>query len=115
MNYCVLGCSGGQAPGFCLFSFLLDDRLLIDTGCVPTAFEISQRARIDHALLIRSHLDHVGRISARRSWQNHGSVCWKRAHFTVSEGSPPPMPIREGGITGSPPGGPGEACATLRL
>ncbi len=60
MIYRVLGCSGGMAPGFCLPSFLLDDRLLIDTGSVATTLEVPQQARIDHVLLTHSHLDHTG-------------------------------------------------------
>jgi ribonuclease BN (tRNA processing enzyme) len=60
MNYRVLGCSGGVAPGFRLSSFLLDDRLLIDTGSVTVAMEVSDQAKIDHILLTHSHLDHTG-------------------------------------------------------
>ncbi|MGD0265212.1 MAG: 3',5'-cyclic-nucleotide phosphodiesterase [Candidatus Methylomirabilota bacterium] len=60
MKYRVLGCSGGEAPGFRLSSFLVEDRLLIDTGSVAVALEVSEQARIDHILLTHSHLDHTG-------------------------------------------------------
>ena len=60
MKYRVLGCSGGEAPGFRLSSFLLEDRLLIDTGSVSMALEVSEQAKIDHILLTHSHLDHTG-------------------------------------------------------
>jgi len=60
MKYRVLGSSGGEAPGFGLSSFLLDDCLLIDTGCVAVALDIGQQAKIDHILLTHSHLDHTG-------------------------------------------------------
>ena len=60
MKYRVLGCSGGEAPGFHLSSFLVDDRLLIDTGSVAVAMEVSDQAKIDHILLTHSHLDHTG-------------------------------------------------------
>ena len=60
MKYRVLGCSGGEAPGFRLPSFLVEDRLLIDTGSVAMALEVSEQAKIDHILLTHSHLDHTG-------------------------------------------------------
>ena len=60
MKYRVLGCSGGEAPGFRLSSFLVDDRLLIDTGSVAVAMKVNDQARIDHILLTHSHLDHSG-------------------------------------------------------
>jgi len=58
MRYQVLGCFGGEAPGYHLSSFLLDETLLIDTGSVTAALEIASQARIDHVLLTHSHLDH---------------------------------------------------------
>ncbi|MBI2001904.1 MAG: 3',5'-cyclic-nucleotide phosphodiesterase [candidate division NC10 bacterium] len=60
MKYRVLGCSGGEAPGFRLPSFLVEERLLIDTGSVAMALEVTQQAGIDHILLTHSHLDHTG-------------------------------------------------------
>jgi ribonuclease BN (tRNA processing enzyme) len=47
-------------PGFRLPSFLVEDRLLIDTGSVAVALEVAQQAQIDHILLTHSHLDHTG-------------------------------------------------------
>ena len=60
MRYRVLGCSGGGAPGFRLPSFLVEERLLIDTGCVAMVLEVAEQAKIDHILLTHSHLDHTG-------------------------------------------------------
>lgn len=60
MRYHVLGCSGGEAPGFRLSSFLIEGRLLIDTGSVVSVLEVAQQAKIDHILLTHSHLDHTG-------------------------------------------------------
>jgi len=60
MKYRVLGCSGGEAPGFRLSSFLVEDRLLIDTGSVAESLEVGEQARLDHILLTHSHLDHTG-------------------------------------------------------
>jgi ribonuclease BN (tRNA processing enzyme) len=60
MKYRVLGSSGGEAPGFGLSSFLIDDCLLIDTGCAAVALDLTSQAKIDHILLTHSHLDHTG-------------------------------------------------------
>ncbi len=60
MQYRVLGCSGGEAPGFRLPSFLVEEGLLIDTGSVAMALEVTQQAGIDHILLTHTHLDHTG-------------------------------------------------------
>ncbi len=59
MMYRVLGCSGGVAPGFHLPSFLIEDRLLIDTGCAATTLDVTEQVKIDHILLTHSHLDHT--------------------------------------------------------
>jgi ribonuclease BN (tRNA processing enzyme) len=60
MKYRVLGCSGGEAPGFHLPSFLVEDHLLIDAGSVARTLEVNEQAKIDHILLTHSHLDHTG-------------------------------------------------------
>lgn len=59
MRYRVLGCSGGEAPGHYLSSFLLDDTVLIDAGSVSAVLEIPAQSRIEAVLLTHSHLDHV--------------------------------------------------------
>ncbi|MFQ5881704.1 MAG: MBL fold metallo-hydrolase [Candidatus Methylomirabilales bacterium] len=59
MRYRVLGCFGGEAPGYHLSSFLLDDTVLIDAGSVTAILEISAQLRIEAVLLTHSHLDHV--------------------------------------------------------
>ena len=59
MRYRVLGCSGGEAPGYHLSSFLLDDTVLIDAGSVSAVLEIPAQLKIESVLLTHSHLDHV--------------------------------------------------------
>ncbi len=59
MRYRVLGCYGGEAPGYHLSSFLIDDTLLIDAGSVTSTLEVPAQSRIDIVLLTHSHLDHV--------------------------------------------------------
>ncbi len=58
MEYRVLGCFGGEAPGHGLSSFLLDGTLLIDTGSATAVLDLPSQARIDSVLLTHSHLDH---------------------------------------------------------
>lgn len=59
MRYRVLGCFGGETPGYHLSSFLLDETLLVDAGSVSAVLEISAQSRIETVLLTHSHLDHV--------------------------------------------------------
>lgn len=59
MRYRVLGCYGGEAPGYHLSSFLVDETLLIDAGSVTSTLGIPAQSRIDVVLLTHSHLDHV--------------------------------------------------------
>lgn len=63
MKFHVLGCSGGEAPGFHLSSFLVEERLLIDTGAVTSVLPLAAQVRIDHILLTHSHLDHAGGLA----------------------------------------------------
>lgn len=59
MRYRVLGCYGGEAPGYHLSSFLLDDTLLIDAGSVTAVLEIPAQLKLESVLITHSHLDHV--------------------------------------------------------
>ena len=59
MRYRVLGCYGGEAPGYHLSSFLLDDTLLIDAGSVTATLEIPAQLKLETVLITHSHLDHV--------------------------------------------------------
>jgi cAMP phosphodiesterase len=59
MRFKVLGCFGGQAPGFHLSSFLIEDRYLIDAGAAASCLSLDEQAKIDHILLTHAHLDHI--------------------------------------------------------
>lgn len=59
MKLQVLGCFGGQARGFYLTSFLIEDRYLIDAGGASSALSLEDQSRIDHILLTHAHLDHI--------------------------------------------------------
>lgn len=59
MKFRVLGCSGGQLPGYNLSSFLIDDRLLIDAGSTTAVLDLRAQRKIDDVLITHIHLDHV--------------------------------------------------------
>ena len=59
MKFRVLGCSGGQLPGFKLSSFLIEDSLLIDAGCTTSALDLQAQQKIRDILITHIHLDHV--------------------------------------------------------
>lgn len=59
MKFRVLGCSGGQLPGYNLSSFLIDDSLLIDAGSTTAALTLAAQQKIRNILVTHIHLDHV--------------------------------------------------------
>jgi ribonuclease BN (tRNA processing enzyme) len=59
VKFRVLGCSGGQLPGYKLSSFLVDDSLLIDAGCTTAALSLTAQQKIRDILVTHIHLDHV--------------------------------------------------------
>jgi cAMP phosphodiesterase len=59
VKFRVLGCSGGQLPGYNLSSFLIDDSLLIDAGSTTAALTLAAQQKIRDILITHIHLDHV--------------------------------------------------------
>jgi cAMP phosphodiesterase len=59
LKFRVLGCSGGQLPGYNLSSFLINDSLLIDAGCTTSALNLRAQQKIRDILITHIHLDHV--------------------------------------------------------
>ncbi len=59
MKYRVLGCSGGQMPGYNLSSYLIDDSLLVDAGSVTAVLGLKAQQSIKNILITHIHLDHV--------------------------------------------------------
>ena len=59
MELKVLGCSGGEAEGERLTSFLVNDRVAIDAGSLTLALSLSAQNAIRHIFLTHSHLDHI--------------------------------------------------------
>jgi cAMP phosphodiesterase len=59
VKFRVLGCSGGQLPGYNLSSFLVDNSLLIDAGSTTAVLSLSAQQKIRDILITHFHLDHV--------------------------------------------------------
>lgn len=60
MKLRVLGAYGAEAPGGKFPSaFLINDRILLDAGCVTSVLSAADQAVIENVLISHSHLDHV--------------------------------------------------------
>jgi len=59
MEIRVLGCYGGELPGFRLCSLLIDGKLLLDAGAVTSVLDLQEQRRISDILVTHAHLDHI--------------------------------------------------------
>jgi len=59
MNIKVLGCSGAEFPGHRPPSFLLDDKILFDTGSLTNILDVKGQWNIEYIFITHSHLDHI--------------------------------------------------------
>jgi ribonuclease BN (tRNA processing enzyme) len=59
MKVRVLGCYGGELPGFRTTSFLVNNKVMIDAGAATAALPLKDQVKIEAILLTHSHLDHV--------------------------------------------------------
>src|SRR4030067_2425107 len=59
MKIKVLGCSGAELPGHRPPSFLLDGKILFDTGSLTDTLDIKGQLRIKHIFISHPHLDHI--------------------------------------------------------
>jgi ribonuclease BN (tRNA processing enzyme) len=59
MKVRVLGCYGGELPGYRTTSFLVNNKVMIDAGAATAALPLKDQVKIDAILLTHSHLDHV--------------------------------------------------------
>ena len=59
MEIRVLGCFGGELPGYPLCSFAIDRELLLDAGAVTSVLPLSAQRRIANILVSHTHLDHI--------------------------------------------------------
>ena len=59
MKIKVLGCSGAEFPGHRPPSFLLNGKILFDTGSLTDILDIRGQWKIEHIFITHSHLDHI--------------------------------------------------------
>lgn len=59
MKLRVLGCYGGELPGFRTSSFLVNDHILLDAGAVTSVLRLEEQMKIDYILITHSHIDHI--------------------------------------------------------
>jgi ribonuclease BN (tRNA processing enzyme) len=63
MEIRVLGCNGGVLPGFHSVSFLINERVLIDSGHVAGALTMEEQNRVRDIFITHFHLDHTKDIA----------------------------------------------------
>jgi ribonuclease BN (tRNA processing enzyme) len=59
MKIKVLGCSGAEFPGSRPPSFLLDGKILLDTGSLTNVLDLKAQLKIEHIFITHPHLDHI--------------------------------------------------------
>lgn len=59
MKIKVLGCSGAEYPGHRPPSFLLNGKILFDTGSLTNILDVKGQLKIKHIFITHSHLDHI--------------------------------------------------------
>ena len=59
MELRVLGCYGGEMPGYRTTCLMLNGKILIDAGAITSALSLAEQQKIDAIVLSHSHLDHI--------------------------------------------------------
>jgi ribonuclease BN (tRNA processing enzyme) len=59
MEVRVLGCYGGEMPGYRTTCLMLNGNILIDAGAITSALSLAEQQKIDAIVLSHSHLDHI--------------------------------------------------------
>jgi|YelNatPaOPRAMG01_1025707.scaffolds.fasta_scaffold22091_3 ribonuclease BN (tRNA processing enzyme) len=59
MEIRVLGCFGGELPGFRHCCLKIDERLLLDAGAITPVLNLSEQKKIQYILVTHTHLDHI--------------------------------------------------------
>lgn len=62
MKIKVLGCYGGELPGYNVSGYLLDGKILLDAGTIGTKINITEQRKIRYILISHPHLDHIGSL-----------------------------------------------------
>lgn len=59
MKINVLGCYGGEMPGYATSSFLINNKVAVDAGAVTSHLSLAQQPKISAILVSHTHLDHI--------------------------------------------------------
>ena len=59
MKIRVLGCNGGQLPGYFPVSFFINDHLILDAGSITSHLSLKDQHKIREILITHGHLDHT--------------------------------------------------------
>ena len=59
MRIRVLGCHGGELPGFSSVSLLINDTICVDAGSITSVLTQKEQLRLKHVLITHAHMDHV--------------------------------------------------------
>jgi len=59
MEIRVLGCYGGELPGYNTTCFMINNNMVVDAGAITTSLPIEDQKKVDAIFLTHSHLDHV--------------------------------------------------------
>jgi ribonuclease BN (tRNA processing enzyme) len=59
MKIKVLGCSGAEIPGHRPPSFLLNGKILFDTGSLTNVLDVAGQVKIKYIFITHPHLDHI--------------------------------------------------------
>ena len=62
MNYMkirVLGCHGGELPGFSSVSLLINEKVCVDAGSLTSVLTQKEQLKLKHVLITHAHMDHV--------------------------------------------------------
>ncbi len=60
MKIKVLGCYGGQLPGYNTAGFLIDNSVMMDAGTIGLKLSMAEQRKIKAVLISHAHLDHIG-------------------------------------------------------
>jgi ribonuclease BN (tRNA processing enzyme) len=114
VKFHVIGCSGGQAPGHNISSYLVNDSTLIDAGSAAGVLNLESQKKIKNVLITHVHLDHVMALgglvdnlygvngTAINVWGIDEAVCALKRHvfndtiwpdFTRITGETQPSPV----------------------
>jgi ribonuclease BN (tRNA processing enzyme) len=62
MKIKVLGCYGGQLPGFNLAGFLIDGSVMLDAGTIGLKLSINEQRKVRNVFISHAHADHIGAL-----------------------------------------------------